>query len=129
MPTNNDLIALRQRVKEAEGPDRGLDAEIACALDPDICRNPNSWGDVEFSCGDVWFRGSAKKVTASVDVALALAEAKLPAWRVPEIVHIAMKLAWQWALSRTGTFGQWFPLAILAALLTALIEADTEAGR
>ena len=97
-PMSTDLSALRARVEEAKGPDREIDAEICAELR--FLPNFEAWkvkraegehgkifaeGKNVIVQGDTdtgWFsvRDYAAPVTASLDAALGLVEAKLPGW-------------------------------------------------
>jgi hypothetical protein len=73
------LIALRERVVNATGPDRGLDIHISHALGVDA-----DWhGDLD-NLGYNHLRGfcalGMRPLTASADAALALVERVLPGW-------------------------------------------------
>lgn len=139
MPNLSDLIA---RVEAASGPDRRLDAEIACAImftdlrpaEPDDHKEhqrgfPPSEGDIWCPTGFLM----ARSYTRSIDEALTL---------LPE--------GWWWSAgvcrrenhasvgSEIGTvegelifdaFGKTAPLALLAAILRARQAADTEGAK
>ena len=144
-----ELERLRQRVREAEGPDREIDAEIEAALfggrashtfteDSDGARLRKSYGpgavfdhiDPETNGGHVLLgmTREASPFTTSVDASLALVEKMLPE-NYPKLYKTAAS-AWRCHLGfgnrRTGAtgIGQTLPLAILDALLTALIEKE-----
>jgi hypothetical protein len=109
-----DLQALLERVKAATGPDRELDRAIDDYFDP-------------------MHIGALRPVTASIDAALALVERRLPRWNwiVSDRATCVLRPAngkdenrswiqWREANARTP------PLAILAALLTALIAQQVK---
>jgi hypothetical protein len=131
----HDLNELLERVKAATGPDRGLDGLIAIAFPPDG-EARTELGEATSRYGKYWFKhdhgeGSAlpRLYTASIDAALALTERMLPG----KSVLIGLRQAagtkpwarigeWREADATSATL----PLAILAALLTALSNTKGE---
>lgn len=133
-----DLPTLLERVKGAEGPDRELDADIEVALrggeivqlqnrftgEPLIgIRRPSTnhyGGFVNDPC---------PPLTCSIDAALSLVEAKVPgwSWRIGNTLSRPNDVMHGGAFCLLGTSSRdveaaTAPLAILAALLTALIS-------
>ena len=149
-----ELERLRQRVREAEGPDREIDAEIEAALfggrashtfteDSDGARLRKSYGpgavfdhiDPETNGGHVLLgmTREASPFTTSVDASLALVEKVLPGWTPCNMGQNDNK-TWHAEL-REGYLTSYnkavycikaanLPLAIIDALLTALIEKE-----
>lgn len=115
-----DLAELLERVKAATGPDRELDGDIAEAFGP-------HWNGRDLT------RGQAPAVTRSIDAAMALVERMLPGWRVqlferdPEDgggwnARLKRRSPWDLvALDEVAPLPRTAPLALLAALLSALI--------
>ena len=116
-----DLAALLERVRKATGPDRELDYEIPLAVEP-----PPPTG---FWTTD---REYYPPITSSIDAALGLVERVLPGWswrvgaynldRVPRC-ELAQPVETEFGPGigvRAQVDGPTAPLAILAAMLTAL---------
>jgi len=112
----SDLTALLERVRSATGPNRELDGYIAILLNDPLSSfeilGRRGWAYPEY--------------TASVDAALALVERMLPG---ADPICLAGEAGRWWASIDTfdgvGEDAEWFrsaPLAILAALLSALID-------
>lgn len=121
MDNAGNLTALLERVKAATGPDRELDAAIVRALG--LAEN-----DLVFYIGrgDDWPQA---KITASIDAALALVEKMLPgAMQASGIMEegpfcrLVVPNPEYWGYREFKGDGVTQPLAVLAALLTALIE-------
>ena len=140
------LESLRQRVREASGPDRQIDIAIFKWQYPEYENfikgrggliHPNDGCDARVLSDVRW-----SPYTASIDAALGLVEKVLPGWRFrnmhtpdkdahhlnPErwyVVQLCPSLYMSGvtakALSKTN-----LPLAILDALLTALIEQERD---
>lgn len=152
--TNTDtFIALRDRVREATGADRELDARIWMALHPKIqvmvdsgrpdgrggftpaqyddaenvfCDGWNEWGD---AC--LWL--GAASITASIDAALALVERVLGTYAIDLSIDPSGQgcTIWVWPGGLSGdrqerydASSSFICFAILDALLTALIEQE-----
>lgn len=137
----SDLEGLLERVKVATAPDRELDVrfgmfESGLAMNEDVLAQigvPHTgWTPSE----DEWPR-----YTASIDAALALVEKTLPGWcyAIQSVVlgkdtlnHIPWcGLAsgyWSGVFDEHEGRGATLPLAILAALLTALIAEQQQAA-
>ena len=117
-----DLNELLERVKKATGPDKELDADILKAL------GFHAWaGRMSYPKPPIWVDFGGSDITASVDASLALVERRLPNTmkRVcdddngdprAELVTETMGYARE--------HGATWPLAILAALLSALIAQE-----
>jgi hypothetical protein len=81
-----DLSELLERVRNAKGPDREIDGDIAQAFEvapsylPRITDAGRSWLWAEFVEPDTWDTWEAPEYTASIDAALALVERVLPSW-------------------------------------------------
>lgn len=138
MTSTATLSPLHQRVREASGPDRELDAELYVLLEviPNDGR-VSTYGpyDPAFSPYLVagtkidWLpttREDAPYYTASIDAALALVERVLPGCRVRMLIMASKTLV---NLAEHGVpFPKWSPLAegatpalaILSALLSAI---------
>jgi len=116
-----DLEALRERVREATGPDRDLDLALATALVPDVLvlrQRPDDSGADPYT---YW------EYTASLDAALGLVERMLP--KVEMELHFNKPgRDWQTALIRSspltmqGGECETMPLAVLSALLSAIAQ-------
>jgi hypothetical protein len=129
-----DYGELIGRVKAATGPDRKLDAAILAAFPPEVMASDitvsERWdGMVEFkhSNGDTDSRWAAY-FTASIDAALALVERLLP---LRDHDYFRNSGRHRFCLSIPGdhrfhveAYGATAPLAILAALLSALSHVD-----
>lgn len=149
-----ELEQLLERVKAANGPDRELDHRIWLALEPGVKRK--QWSYTHTASGrechvDETRDATGRLVivpayTASIDAALALVERVLPGWfwrsgHVPHRHWDGTKYRDNWAhLSRTDAsncdrgdeatgWADSVPLAILAALLTALIAQKRTASQ
>jgi hypothetical protein len=126
------LIALRERVVAATGPDRELDIQISRALGVEA-----DWHGELDSLGYNHIRGfcalGMQPLTASIDAALALVERVLPGCWVegalhpsrPSAIEVHSATVYDALGSETGNTP---PLAILAALLSALIAKETARG-
>jgi hypothetical protein len=108
------LIALRERVREAEGADRQLDKDvyILALRAAGVTTPPFAY----------W--GMISQYTASIDAALALVERVLPGCGYSLEKDEGRFLA-SLEVSRCMEEGKSHPLAILDALLSALIERET----
>jgi hypothetical protein len=124
------LIALRERVVAATGPDRELDIQISRALGVEA-----DWHGELDSLGYNHIRGfcalGMQPLTASIDAALALVERVLPGRH--KDLYIDDTGGARFCLGRmTSSFVQdraTSPcIAILAALLSALIAKETARG-
>jgi hypothetical protein len=147
------LIALRERVREAEGADREIDAALFVALlEPSWVTSDKDPGMVAASAKSFGAGGGkaqfihglchpAPTYTASIDAALALVERVFPgcasrrdAWPLAPEKHRMFKCQLYEVDSAGWHTGDHFvvdgksnysePLAILDALLTALIERE-----
>lgn len=141
-----DLTTLLARIEAAEGPDRELDGDITVAMHGgEIVWEPARYtGEVvpihKYASAD-HVQGFAREhvplLTASLDAALALVEAKIPdageisITRHPrrghvkwegEIEHHSKWTERGWTFTSDEAVNA--PLAILAALLRALIKAE-----
>jgi hypothetical protein len=135
--TTEELRALLDRVQKATGPDRELDKELLWVLGRYSWRGMNYWNDT----GEMWPSRLSVFFTASIDAAVALVERVLPGW---SHAHITQKThtnigyvhnnetAFTGLAARPNPKRQWFecraptpPLAILAAMLSALIALST----
>jgi hypothetical protein len=127
----NDLTSLSERVEGAGGPDRELDAALACAVDPG---RAGYWPNPVIPDGalvnDNGIMCRAEAYTASLDSALGLVDRVLPGaglligrHQTPETRPWARIGPWN-APDATGAT---LPLAVLAALLKAL-AASGERG-
>lgn len=129
-----DLLA---RVEAATGPDRELDGDIALAcgavVDPaernlmGIVTVPAWWTMPRASCAKWPHRTTPWPLTASIDSALALAERVLPGWAW--MLRGSFAKLWEPHGKPPGNdfdaMGRSPALAIIAAILKALIAADT----
>ena len=136
------LIALRERVREAEGADREIDVAVLTAFglytlekrEPDrkewLYPVGKEWGRIN----PFELRRATLNLSASIDAALALVERVLPGWRWlvefddhrgPPYGVIVKPHGDDWSLERRH-LAKTAPLAILDALLTALIERETK---
>jgi hypothetical protein len=138
----SDLASLLEKVKSAKGADRQLDWHIADAT------GHESFNTTIQGMWPPFMKGSrADKAvpayTASGDASLALVERKLPGWYFDHIGADAVGLPMQlktvgWTVELSSGHhltldiyqGQapTLPLAILAAMLTALISQETTNG-
>lgn len=124
--TMNDLPTLLDRVRKADGPDRELDAALALAI--------GGWKMWKSKHG-YWELANLPELTACIDAALALVEQVLPG--------CAFTIQRDWGdlnrcsistddITPTPPYvedGQTLPLAILAALLSAIIaRQETDNG-
>lgn len=133
---------LLERVKDAAGPDRGLDGLIAIAFPPDG-EARTELGEATSRYGKYWFKhehgeGSAlpRLYTASIDAALALTERLLPGWSYqvskshgehdPFFVARVAKALGDDVTGFDGISDHSAPLAILAALLSSLSKEGNE---
>jgi hypothetical protein len=77
----SDLTSLSERVEGAVGPDRELDAALACVVDPG---RAGYWPNPVIPDGalvnDIGIMCRAEAYTASLDSALGLVERVLPGW-------------------------------------------------
>ncbi len=138
---HKELTGLLDRVKAASGPDRHLDALVevqarrfaayAAGLDD---RTRAYWnGTIDGDVYDSSISYAAPRYTASIDAALALVEKMLPGcmWRVQSDPKIGdtfyATLVPSYPAGASAGDGATAPLAILAALLTALtsLKAST----
>ena len=133
----SDLTALLERVRAATGPDRELDGAVMDAVDP--LPNP---AQTRWECiSGQEFHLTVPPLSASVDAALALVERMLPGAyiNVGPMFYIDGEIVKQRAIiirplwTKWTPLDDWFdnhegdqcataPLAILAALLSALID-------
>jgi hypothetical protein len=131
----SELSELLERVKAATGPDKILDRDILCVIDgwayEKRARDRQPWmygpkGERRDPPGVGVF--GAPRCSASIDAALALTERMLPEANRRGVEQEAD--GWSAYVSRNGVkSGHWLvesigktaPLAILAALLSALI--------
>lgn len=145
------IAALLARVKAATGPDRELDCRlshhflnrgISYGTGDDSGWAPpatvDGWDDAKWaSMADEYMSPLTHHYTASVDAALSLVERVLPGWewlkKSPRVISLYRPLAdeedarKEWAKHHDGT-GATIPLAILAALLSALITQENGNG-
>ena len=141
----NGVAELLERVKAATGPDRGLDGLIARDLEgwvPHFALKGDEltdWPDM----GGHWHlpddpdaddcqrapSNEPPPYTVSIEAALTLAERMLPCVGID--IHSQCGDGTQWQVMLTGDkfcvagLARSFPLAILAALLSALIAKET----
>lgn len=129
MTTN--LHALLERLEDATGPDRELDALIALALDGavGIVRasaegRPNEPFLTQSADGE---EDALEGYTASVDAALALVERVLPGWRVALNSDPHRVPLWSAQLKKSGDdwklHGETAPIPALA-LCIAVVRAE-----
>lgn len=120
---------LLTRVQKATGPDREIDGDIAEMFDaapshlPRVTGVGRSWLWAEFVEPDSWETWGAPEYTASIDAALALVERVLPGWKwqINKGEGCGLILPGSTITTRVHWGkGANTPLAILAALLTAL---------
>lgn len=127
----SDLERLLTMVKAATGPDRELDEDILKHL------GFHSWaGRMSYRKSPIWIDFGSSEITASIDAALALVERTLPGWIVSDLCQNSRHAGDPWGCelsvyygsdpskNRSAFSGYDFPsapIAILAALLTALI--------
>jgi len=134
----SQLEELLERIRAAKGADREIDGDIAAAFEiapshlPRVTDVGRSWLWADFVPPDDWETWEAPAFTASIDAALALVERVLPGWRLT-----LRQMSSQWRATMmdagcspgmtlmlgfsTAEFAPTAPLAILAALLSALI--------
>lgn len=109
-----DLNELLERVKKATGPDRQLDYALFCHFAP-------------MEVASAWHPLNGHKYTTSIDSALGLVERVLPGWKW-NIGHDANDdlhaTVWH-GVTEHDEYGSIAPLAILAALLSALISKES----
>ncbi len=135
----SDLTALLDRVRAATGPDRELDADLWWALARDSAERtywratlgkPQKAPDrLPDGLGRIAVRGRSPMASGSIDAALALAERMLPGTARPGFVQQPDR-SWHgtilWVEPEDAECPEEVaptaPLAILAALLSALIE-------
>lgn len=118
------IAELAERVKKAEGPDRELDLALAQALVPDVVVLRRNDDDTANEPHTYW------EYTGSVDAALGLVERVLPDWRPSTqrsrsgfhdcYLHFDDETGW---LRQSHGQAPTLPLAIIAALLSALTES------
>jgi len=135
-----DLHALLERVKAATGIDGrenyALNIEIGKSLLGWHLHEHKAFGDYDTDWAE-WRDADDKQIrvipdfSASIDAALALCERVLPGWGYvlhanPGTVPNAMLLSQMFGGERHDAFARTVPLAILAALLTALISKAQE---
>lgn len=109
---SSELTGLLKRVKSAPSANYQLECEIKAAIDP------------------LWPAQVPPNYTASVDAALALVDRNLPGWGVyfrrdKETTGAGMLLPDHFRVTPAHEEAASIPLAILAALLSALIAYPT----
>ena len=137
----NAFLSLAARVEELTGPDREVDAEVATVLWGTSGKSYYNWqslrpkGSPEKPTVDYW-RGHATKLTASVDVLLAMIEHDLPGWRIENLCewdHETLRSRGPWTcdLQRRGidilTGGRGAKCAHAATPALALLSAALRA--
>jgi hypothetical protein len=137
----SDLASLLEKVRSAKGADRELDVDIAWSIEPDRYRAAYWNGSVGRpgttlplkldGLGRMSVRSNCAPLSGSIDAALALVERKLPGWRLAMYTDGEGKGPCCLALRgdepvKANCHAPTLPLAILAALLTAL--SHTEQG-
>lgn len=130
-----DLAALLERITEARGADRRLDAALARYFDLPECHAPDCLPDVfDRNLTRVENGGDDSEVplyTSSVDASLGLVEKVLPGWQwyvsnVGSGDYCSASLMMKGTgVNRVDETGATAPLAILSALLRAKLS---EAG-
>jgi hypothetical protein len=140
-----DLKALLERLRQAERPDRYADCHlwvIAQGGDARMVVCDSSTQDFVWERGidGMWIRSVVRfravpKYTASIDAALALVARVLPGWawlkKSERVITLYRPLTEEedatkaWA-THYDADGATIPIAILAALLTALIAKDSQ---
>lgn len=120
----SDLNELFERVKKATGPDRKLDIAIARQTHHPSMDGCNPDHDNFIMAGSKMDR-RIPAFTASIDAALALVERVLPGWpqQWAEMLREAMDDLWAETSPQMPIIR--LPLAILAALLSALISKES----
>jgi hypothetical protein len=126
----SDLEQLLERVRAAKGADREIDGDIAEAFEIAPSHLPRvthitSWLWAQFVEPD-WETWEAPAFTSSIDAALELVERKLPGWfgedgRHTWGSHAILYTGEGSGRARIECYAPTRPLAILAALLSALI--------
>jgi hypothetical protein len=133
------LKSLRERVIAAEGPDRRLDAELCCAFhltnlrpaEPDDFEGKYGYSPGNLKCEHGFLM--AEFYTSSIDAALGLVERVLPGVHWDRFTEGDVHLYWRpnieadYLMARSPR-GLKTPLAILAALLSALISKEPSDG-
>jgi len=133
-----DLKELQQRVSEAKGPDRELDARIWWEFDAEkygidrsilsIAETANVIAMLDHRLGKSW-RTEFKELpqyTASLEAALALVERMGLDTR--SILTEALTRTAHWTYHRGSTFLEALVLAVLYIALVALIAKESEHG-
>lgn len=142
-----DLSSLISRVEKATEGNRGLDAEIAAALEPHRFDAPGftperpipsfrydpSENIIRFDGGGVMDVRFFPPVTASVDAAIALAERVLPGWTIASIGqddrkgwHAELRKGHATAYSTVELSGA--PIPALALVLATLRAIQSQKG-
>jgi hypothetical protein len=123
--TAADILA---RIKAATGPDRRLDAGIACYFKgvEFVKERKDGWftyydGEKDYS---LW--PHPKHYTASIDASLALLEKEFKASIaiIDSRGHCRLRVSLD---KEASSYGVTVPLAILAALFTAIVEREHDA--
>jgi hypothetical protein len=138
----SDLESLLERVKAASGPDRKLDFAIFKALGVLVPASAEPDDEDIWQLGDEWCSESCpypdQEYTADIDAALALVEHCLPGWhwsitgpylkRRDYAAYLCLPHETSVDFPEADGRAATPPLAILAALLTALIAKEREAA-
>lgn len=131
---SSELSTLLDRVKAATGPDQEIDEAIWLSVVPGASRKnvmaewPEEEAIWEYSDPErnLVGRSLVPRLSASIDAALALVDRSLPGWGVyfrrdKETTGAGMLLPDHFRVSPAHEEAASIPLAILAALLSALI--------
>lgn len=122
-----ELATLRARIDAATGPDRELDLSLAEALVPDVVVLLHNRGTGQNERSTYWH------YTASIDAALALVERLLPGWLWTFGSYGPDDGPWACITEPTepcadyAARGPTPALAILSALMSAMIERESDA--
>jgi hypothetical protein len=149
MTTRTTLIALRDRVRDATGPDRELERDLHEVVAGECTHRETRYYAIEdgnsvdsgFTClacdEDTYGKRGWPSYTRSLDAALSLVERCLPgwSWSVDTMDRAGGQDTWSWAQVRPAdAFSSVFYrdthpvpcLALLSAMLEALIASEPE---